>query len=671
MGITDKLFGDNNVRPESNISEQTSDEVALATYVKNKVEESRMSSSRITHEGIWMTNIAYVLGFDGVFYDTTLRQFRTVSKGSRTVRRSRVHVNKILPSVQNRLARLCKNPPKYDVRPNSSNQEDKDAARLGLQVLNMVWDMQNINEKRLDLFMWVQQCGHAYGKISWDTELGKPMVDPQTGELDYEGDIRFDVVSPFEVFVDPIATNMDEARWLVQAKVRKLDYFRTHYPEKGDLVKEEGAWLLSTQYEMRINSLNNRGQGQTGSQTIMKNSAIELAYYEKRSKKHPNGRMIIVANGVLLADKELPVGEIPFVKFDDVKVGGKFFSESVITHARPIQDQINRIISLRANWTNKLLAGKYISPKGAGLMQEALNDQSGEVVEYDPVPNAAPPQALPVPSIPQYAYTEEKDLLEHLYDIFGINEISRGQLPAAGIPAVGMQFLQEQDETRIGVVTESNEHGFAKIGQLILMYAQKFYITPRLLKEAGRNFEYRVKEFIGADLKDNHDVIVVRGSTLPGSKVLKRQEILNAYQQGLLGDPQDPKVREKVFGHLEFGDIAEMWDDYALDMAQIHKQITELEQGIPQIVSELDNHQLHISEKNKYRKSEKFDQLADPVKKLFLDDIEKHIQMLMHMMNPGLQNNINALNQSVDQLNQVSQQADNAHAAEGMMPNEP
>jgi hypothetical protein len=205
MGVFDKLFGDNNVRPESSRSEQTDDEVKLCGFVKNKVEDSRMSSARTTSEGIWMTNTAYLLGFDGVFYDTTLRQFRTVSKGSRSVRRSRVHVNKILPSVQNRLARLCKNPPKYDVRPNSSDQEDKDAARLGLQVLNMVWDMQKINQKRINLFMWVQQCGHAFLKVSWDAQMGKPMVDPETNELDYEGDIRIDVVSPFEMFVDPAA----------------------------------------------------------------------------------------------------------------------------------------------------------------------------------------------------------------------------------------------------------------------------------------------------------------------------------------------------------------------------------------------------------------------------------------------------------------------------------
>jgi hypothetical protein len=49
-----------------------------------------------------------------------------------------------------------------------------------------------------------------------------------------------------------------------------------------------------------------------------KNSAIEIIYYEKRSKDYPQGRKIVTASGILLADDELPIGEFDLVKFDDV-----------------------------------------------------------------------------------------------------------------------------------------------------------------------------------------------------------------------------------------------------------------------------------------------------------------------------------------------------------------
>lgn len=680
MGIFDKLFPkDGETEELKSAQDQSRDELDLISHIKSKVEECRSSGSRITHEGIWMTNIAYILGFDSVFYDTSIRQFKVVGRGSNYLRRNRIHVNKILPTVQNRLARLCKNPPRYDVRPLSSNIEDKDACTLGKQIIDTVWDIQKINRKRIELMMWVQQCGHAYMKVSWDDTLGKPLPDLAVSPLpaalgdqlsgtlpdldslmgtqaavgengvvdldaalttptkvEYEGDIRVDVCSPFEMFPDPLAKTLDECTWIVQAKVRKLDYFRTQYPERGSLVKEESAWLLSAQYEARINNLNNQGPSTTGVQNQLKNAAIELSYYERRSQDHPNGRRIICANGILLKDDELPAGEIPFAKFDDIIIGGKFYSESIITHLRPIQDQYNRTISKRAEWVNRLLAGKYIAAKGHGLQQEVLNDQSGEVVEYSPVPNAAPPTAMPIPNIPAYAYTEEERLQGMMYDISGINEVSRGQLPSASIPAVGMQLLVEQDDTRIGITTEAHEESYAYIGKLILLYAEEYYKTPRLLKISGRAGQYTVKEFTGADIKGNHDVIVIRGSTLPGSKVLKRQEILNLHQGGYFGNPQDPNVVSRVMTLLEYGDVAEAWADVHLDQGQFKKSMDMIKSGQIPPASEFDNHAYIIQDLNRFRKTDDYTALGEQNKMIFDAFMEQHIQYIMQKMDPSL-----------------------------------
>jgi len=655
---SDKVTGDEQLSQLESIAEQTPDEKKIVEWVTKKVDESRMSSSRISHEGVWMTNIAYVLGFDGVFYDTTTRQFRSAAKGNTSLRRNRVHVNKILPSIQNRLARLCKNPPKYDVRPNSNEVEDKEASRLSLQVLNNIFDKQQVNQKRMTLYMWMQECGHAYIKTCWDPAMGEQIQDPDTGEVMYEGDVRLDVCPALEVFPDPLGKTLDECQWIAHAKLRKLDYFKSHYPNRGHLVKEEGARLLSLQYEMRINSLNVQGQGQTGAQSIAKSSATEIIYYEKKSTKRPHGRMISIANGVLLEDKELAIGAIPFAKFDDVLIGGKYYSESVVTHARPIQDQINRVIALRASWTNKLLAGKYMSPKGAGLQQESINDQSGEVWEYNASAalGGAKPEAVQVPMIPSYAYEEEDRLNKMMDETFGINEVSKGQLPSASIPAIGMQFLMEQDDTRVGVITEHNEYSWALVGKHVLKFVAKYYKTPRLLKTAGKSLEYTVKSFVGSEVDGHDDVIVIRGSTLPGSRVLRRQEILNLRSQGLLGNPQDPETTEKVLGMLEYSDVTinEVWQELAIDEAQVDRDIKLIEQGVPPVIQEWDNHKTHCQKKNVYRKSEKFEQLPKESQQILLADIQARIQLLMMSANPQLAAQLNEVKMNQDQLKQAA-----------------
>jgi hypothetical protein len=630
--IANKFSSDPEKKKLAEKSDQSDYELELCSFVKNKCTEARQTSTRISSEGVWMTNTAYLLGYDSVFFDTQSRSFKPTS--GKSLSKNRLHSNKILPLVQNRLARLCKNPPRYDVRPNSNDEDDKDAARLSKKVIENVWDREKINKKRINLMMWVQQCGHAWVKIGWDDNKGE-FIQNSEGQKAKEGDISCDIYSALEVFPDPLAKSEEEMKYLTTAKVRKLNYFKERYPEKGHLVEEEDAWLGSTEYLLRINSMGTSGPGSTEVQSQMKNAAIEVAYYEDPSNKHPEGRMIIAANGVLLKDGPLPCGEIPFAKFDDIVVGGKFYSDSVITHLRPLQDQYNRIITYRADHANILLRGKYIAARGHGLTQEAINDQSGEVVEFDAIPGGVVPQAMSIPQLPSYAYQEEDKLQMMMDDISGINEVSKGQLPSASIPAIGMQLLTEQDDTRIGIITENHEYSWAKVGRLILKYAKKYYKTERTLKEIGASNEYLIKEFNGEDLGKSDDVIVVRGSTLPGSKVLKRQEIVNLFNQGLLGDPADPQVREKVLGMLEFGDVGEAWKDFAIDMKQIQRDIEMIEEGIEPPVHELDNHQMHVREKNRYRKGDKFYKLDEEKQTILNDNIEMHIEAATQILSEG------------------------------------
>lgn len=604
--------------------DETINEKDIVSFVKNRVEEARQNPSRLAFESGVVTNTAYLLGYDSVYYDSKMKIFRNHAGSTATPMRGRIHRNMILPTVNNRLAKLCKNPPRYEVRPNSAEEEDKQAARLSMKLLENVFDRERYSEKRIEAAMWMQQAGYSWIKVGWDPDKGNriPYTDEEgNNQIEYEGDIYLDVVSPLEVFVDPLAKNREEMGWLIQAKVRKLTYFRDRY-EKGDQVKAETAWLNAVQNQLRINQMNNKS-GLTGSEELMKHAAIELAYYEKPSRKYPNGRLIITANGVLLAYKPLPVPEIPFIKFDDIKIGGKFHSESLITHLRPLQDQMNRIQRRKAEFVNKSLGMKILAAKGHGLNEEALTDTT-EVVEFNPVPEAPAPQQLNMPELPNYAFAEDENLKVAFDEISGISQPSKGQMPSASIPGIGMQLLVEQDDSRIGIIIESNENSHADVGRLVLQFANRYYKSERIIKESGKAGEYTFTKFTSEDLRNHTDVIVIRGSTLPGSKVLKRQELMNLYQQGLLGDPMDPLVKQKMLEALEFGDLAEVWTELAIDLAQVERSIDMIERGEKPFVHPDDNHQLHFERKNRLRKSDKFKNLPPGVQQLLMLDILAH-----------------------------------------------
>lgn len=641
-----RLFGklDGKELPITRAEEQSPDDKAVVSFVKNRLEEARQTAARIAKEGIALTNIAYLCGFDSIYFDGVSRTFKPIPTPSQYLRRSRVHVNRILPTIQNRTARLTKNEPRWDVRPNSGDDEDKDGARLAEQTLLHLWDDLRINKKRIPLTMWLQQCGVAYLKVSWDPSLGKkqvlPRPDPDNNgatiyDIVAEGDIRVDIKSYFNIFPDPLAKDWDDLRWHIEANIRSIDYFPLQYGDKGHLVKEEDCWINSLAYESRINSINTTTGTAGSSASQLKNSAIEISYYEKPSSKHPYGRHVIMANGILLKDDILPIDEIPLVKFDDIIIGGKFDSEAIITHLRPLQDQLNRLKSMRAAWSNRMLTGKILAARQANIAQEAFNDQSGEWIMYDVVPNAPEPHALQMPVIPEYAYKEEDTIKEDINDTAGVNEASRGQLPSSSIPAIGMQLLVEQDDTRIGVEVEGHENSYADLGRILLKFVDKYYETERLIKCAGQNMEYTIKKVKGADIRKSFDVRVIRGSTLPGSKVLKRQEIINLHMQGYLGDPKDPLVLQNVLSMLEYGEEFQAWKKHSLRMAQISRGIEAIERGETPEVSEFDDHALWLQELDDYRLGDKFLKLSPEQQVTVLTLMNEHTDWITELSGLG------------------------------------
>ena len=616
-------------------ADQPDEDKQLVAWVRSKLDERSQTASRAANEATWLENIAYLCGIDSVRFDLQTRRFMPVNTVPRVLNKSRVHVNKVLPTIQNKLAKLCKNQPRWDVRPKSSDDADKEAARLGKAVILQDWDNLKISKRRLTLLMWAMECGHSYAKVSWDTSAGPAAM--LEGERVTEGDKRVDIFSPFGCYPDPLASELDEAQDFIQAKVRPLSYFAESY-DRGALVKEEDVWLNALSYELRVNQMS-QGGSESGTAQQQKNTAIEIAFYEKPSKKHPQGRHVIIANGVLLKDGVLPIDELPFVKFDDIKIAGKYASEATITHIRPMQDQYNRNKTLKAAFLNRTLMGKFIAARGHGLSAEAVNDQSGEVVEYDPVPGEAPPSAMQTPTMPQYVFQEDESLISDINDVSGINQVSRGQLPSSSIPAIGMQMLVEQDDTRIGIETENHEHAYADLGRILLKFTAKYYTKERLLREVGQGFDYVVRKFKGEDLRDNFDVHVIRGSTVPGSKVLERDNIMKLHQGGYLGNPTDPKVIENALTMMEYGDEFEPWKRHSLTMQSIKRGLEQIEQGIKPAVSEFDNHPMWIQELDMYRLTEKFLQLDDEKKGLLIQTMEDHVTELQKMTSPQTMEN--------------------------------
>ena len=210
------------------------------------------------------------------------------------------------------------------------------------------------------------------------------------------------------------------------------------------------------------------------------------------------------------------------------------------------------------------------------------------------------------------------------------------------------------------------------MAKLILLYAEKYVTNEKMIKLAGPNEQYTIKTFKGEDIQTKHDVIVVRGSLAPASSAVRRNDIVNAWQSGLYGMPQDPMVIQKVFKSLEFGDVDGAWEDQALDEAQIKYTLQQIDDGLAPDVHELDNHPLHIAAKNRFRKTDKYRAYDTHRQALILADIEEHLRFMTGFMAAGQGQppdpNVRAQNQSQGIIAELSTAKNNT--AENQLRNE-
>jgi len=112
---------------------------------------------------------------------------------------------------------------------------------------------------------------------------------------------------------------------------------------------------------------------------------------------------------------------------------------------------------------------------------------------------------------------------------------------------------------------------------------------------------------------------------------------MNAYSGGLLGNPADPLVQERVLEMMEFGNSEGLWEDAALDGNQARREILMIEQGQMPPIDKFDNHAFIIRKLNNYRKSDKFLDLAPEIQQLLLDVRDERATILSELANPQIE----------------------------------
>lgn len=607
----------------------------MATDLDQKLKEAE--EARLPVELQWRLNMAWLIG----------RQYTTINRGARRLEevqappwRVRYVSNRILPAWRMYLGRLAKSRPLPEVIPATGNDADMMAAKVADKLLKYIWEKEGLDKRKaIELYGWMLVCGSAFLMPWWDHETGDVIEIPEAVEdaellenpdkaIQNLGDIRVEVVSPFEVYVDPMARTWEEVRYLFHVRAVHVDVLRDMFPEHANTIQpESGLELINTWFADPLFVAPGLSQP---TYRPLRDVARLVEYYERPSRKYPRGRHAIAAgtsNWVIIEDS-LPYDhrEIPLVKFDFIPVPGRFWGMSLIEHLIPLQKNLNLTKSMIIENKIALTRPKVLIPSTSGISPEAFTTEAGEKIYYNPL-GGAPTPWVP-PPIPGYVLSEIQSIEADFMEVSSLHWVSRGMNPPGVRTAAGIAILQEADETPLGPILVWNEQSWTETARQVIELARQFYTEPRIV-HAHLGDRVEAVEFTREKLEGRYRVLVSLGSSIPLSKAARIQFAFELLDRGAFRDPSGRIDEVRLFKFLEMEAAVEAFHEDNADIRLARFENMEMRDSNTMFEpGELDNHPLHIQLHTQFVKELALNDPQHPAIPLIQKHIEQHEEFM-------------------------------------------
>jgi hypothetical protein len=595
--------------------------------------------SRRLYEPDWFMNLAFFQGDQWVAWDG-----RGLYK-PRVKMRTIITDNRVQPIVRTEVAKLTKARPAWGATPRQLDDAAVTDALAAVRLLEWDYDHFNIAALRRQVVTWSRLCGAGFVKTVWDSNIGTgvdvlvgsdgaAIKHPQTGKplrpgempeltgIDGVrskkiggGDVEHSVRSPFDMYPDPLATSLEDARWIIEESVRSTEYVEERYGVRvaPDTPSQVGV------VESRFHS---HGVDMAAGEKV---GVRVYELWERSSKSCPQGRRVVWcdgAEGCLYEGPNEYAAGLPYVLFGGIPVPGRFWPDAVVTHLRPIQARLNKLESQIAENASRFGNPAMLLDRLSGIEYSGV---PGEQIRHNAVSPAQLPQYLSPPAMPNYVFTLVQQMEQSLKEISGQYEVSNGTVPAGVTAASAISLLQEQDATRLGPDVEAMEIALAKVGQQTIELQARYYTDERIVVIAGEDGITDVGTFRANESYQVPTINVIANSTFPRSLAAKQaaiRDVLNMLFQ--YGVPVDASALARTLRDMQVGGLERLVQSYSADVQQVSRENAEFLRSQDLVVREMDNHAAHVAGHKDFAKSARFLTLPDARQAVYVQHIRDH-----------------------------------------------
>jgi len=525
--------------------------------------------SIIIRERIWFRNLLYYIGEQWLNWVISTGTFRRMapSKNEATP-----VANIIRDHVRSMRALILNKDFSIKLWPNSMEQEDRDAAKMGEYLLRHM-DAENdeaFKDETEKAAVWMILTGIGFLRtipIVGDSEWG---IDHKTGEPTTKSEVASFNWSPFNFACPAVGDDIMLKSWIGFKSLKNREWVEDTFKIKVNKAERDEPII---NYEKKLAKLVAsvspwKGNGVEDMQEFHEDDEDLVLFKEFEFSPNsalPNGRYVgVVGDKVIFDIDRMPIpvqknqGTVAwYYTATDYRyhyVPGRFWPDSAVDDLISPQNTINEIDrDLKMN-RQGLARPIVMLPSKARIKRATSWGQHLLAIRYDPL-TAGGQKPTIEQGTPYPAQVLEERAIHRatIQDVAGDpKNVLRGNAPTGSASGIMVDILRDAAEMGhfpdITRFYRSHKRTYRKR----LLLAGEVYTTERMIKVSGRGHGVEVRAFKSADLRGNTDVRLELASGLASTRVGQTQMMLELTKAGLFSSQSDldPEYRDELLKRL-------------------------------------------------------------------------------------------------------------------------
>ena len=470
-----------------------------------------------------------------------------------------IKVNRVKGLVETSHAATTLNNPRGKVYPRMGG--DSHAAAWAEKWVNQQWQQQEALKEFRRTAIDVEIIGHGWCKVGWrhiETEIeietqpetteletldpydnAETLTDTQKRTVTVVSEPYVDRVSPFDVWVDPTAANIDDVRYIVQRVFRTVNDIRndeSYDPKTRRKVTGAIAGVIGEETAMfsRYSGLNQHESDEIASEY---DRLVAVYEYWSLEDDYHWGVWCGGADGWLIKPEPWPLEEHPFILIRDGGTSSTFYPVGQVHPVISLQQELNFI-------RNKQL--EFVDNYAPKLMMDdsSLNEVTvGDISESEPltvVRVKLPPNRtlnelvlpLPQPPMPQDWLAMSEIIARDIDQVGAIPDYAHPTNRARSATEAALQ----QDQTSVRAQEKNNlyERAAATIMRRWVGLAQKYLdlAIPIKLSDDDQNVKPKFVRMIRQNIQSQmeFEFKIEVSSMAPRDDVVNRMEAVQLIQ---------------------------------------------------------------------------------------------------------------------------------------------